>query len=312
MAIVVTSFAGAHAQSAGSDDLVVPVPTVPENLTRLDERCNFLVEKFWEHANLKSAFSSLDKMDATFGRFLAFTPYADAEVVHKAIDNLIAGVAKADARNLIKLARMADKWCGTDTAEYASEELYYPFVKAVATNKKVKDPEKARYRAIYQQLDNSRLGATVANFTFTKPDGTTATLDDIPAESILLLFYDPDCTDCRLAKARLASDFVLPTLIRRGDIAVLAIYPSEADDEWRDNASSMPEEWIIGAAPDIDQNFTITHRPEIYYLDKNHTVLAKGIAVDNAIAAFHSLLINSVGTSDPETTDENANTTRPE
>ncbi len=275
---------------AASSDLVVPIPTVPEELTRLDERCNYLVENFWKHASLKSAFSSLDKMDATFGQFLAFTPYADAKVVHGAIEELITGVEKTDAKNLIKLARMAEKWTGSDTSEYASEELFYPFVKAVSTSKKVKDPEKARFQALYRKLNNSRLGAQVADFSFTCPDGSIGKLSDLTTPSVLLIFYEPDCIDCRLAKARLSSDYVLPALVKGGALSVVAIYPGEADEDWKTDADSMPDGWIVGAAPDIDLDFTITQQPEIYFLDSDRNVAAKNIQVDNAIAAFRSLI----------------------
>ena len=281
--------AGAQS-SVPTSDLVVPIPTVPDELTRLDERCNYLVDNFWKHASFKSAFSSLDKMDATFGQFLAFTPYADAAVVHQALETLITGVEKADAKNLIKLARMAEKWTGSDTAEYASEELFYPFVKAVATSKKVKDPEKARYQALYRQLNNSRLGATVADFSFTCPDGSIGKLSDLTTPSILLIFYEPDCIDCRMAKARLSSDYVLPALVNADALKVVMIYPGEADEDWKADALTMPEGWVVGAAPDIDLDFTIKHQPEIYFLDRDRPVAAKGIQVVNAITAFRSLI----------------------
>lgn len=307
----VTAFVGivsAGAQSSvPAGDLVVPIPAVPEEMSRLDERCNYIVDNFWKNAAFKSAFSSLDKMDATVGQFLAFTPYADATVVHQALETLITGVEKADAKNLIKLARMAEKWTGSDTAEYASEELFYPFVKAVATSKKVKDPEKARYQALYRQLNNSRQGARVADFSFTCPDGSTGKLSDVTSPSVLLVFYEPDCIDCRLAKARLSSDYVLPALVKSGVLSVIAIYPGEADEDWQADALTMPDGWIVGAAPDIDLDFTINHQPEIYFLDRDRNVAAKGIQVDNAIAAFRSL-IQTQSASDARAADNNSST----
>lgn len=289
-AVCAVTMVGQAQSSVPTTELIVPIPTVPENLTRLDERCNFLVDNFWNNANLKSAFSSLSKMDATFGQFLAFTPYADANIVHGAIDRLITGVEKADSKNLIKLALIAEKWTGNDTAEYASEELFFPFVESVATSRKVKDPEKARFQAIYRKLKNSRMGAVPADFSFTCPDGSTGRLSDLKGQTVLLLFYEPDCIDCRLAKAQLASDYVLPALIESGAISVVAIYPGDADEDWKNNAMTMPDGWVVGAAPDIDLDFTINHQPEIYFLGQDRSVMAKGIKAENAIAAFRSLI----------------------
>lgn len=288
-AVVAVNFPSAKAQK-NDDNLIVEIPTPPEYLTRLDQRCNYIVDNFWKRCNLKSAFSSLERLDATFGQFLAFTPYATADTVHMTIDNLIRGVEKANGKNLLPLAKIAEKWCLGDTAEYQSDELLYPFVKAVATSKKVKSPEKERFKALYRKMTNSRTGATVTNLTFTCPDGSQGSIDDIKTPHVLLYFYEPDCIDCRLARARLSADFILPTLIEANLLKIVAIFPGEPDDEWRADSESMPDGWVVGANPEIDMDFIIEHSPEIYYLDTSRKVIARNVSVDNALNAFRALV----------------------
>lgn len=277
---------------AQANNLLVEIPKAPEYITRLDERCNYIVDNFWKRANLKSAFSSLERMDETFHQFLAFTPYATADTVHLAISNLIKGVEKADGKNLLPLADIAAKYCYGDTAEYQSDELFFPFVEAVATSKKVKSPQKERYKALYRQLDNCRAGAEVKTLTFTCPDGSQGKLEDIRTPAVLLFFYEPDCIDCRLARARLAADYNLPILVNAGAIKVVAVYPGEPDDEWRADSESFPDGWVVGANPDIDADFIIEHNPEIYYIDSKRKVVARGIRVDNALATFQVIMNN--------------------
>lgn len=273
------------AQSA-DNDLLVTMPVPPENLERLDERSTYIVEKYWDTFNPKSSFSSLARLQHTMDNFFGVAIYADANVVHTAIDRLIEKVAKAKADNLVTLAQMAEVCVYSDSADYISEEIYYPFVKAVATNKKVKNAQKARYAAQYKQLSNSQKDMVPADFTFTRPDGTTGTLSQVTTPFTVLFFYDPECLDCRLAKAQLSADYAIPTLIDSGQFTVMAIYPGEATDEWREDAKSLPENWVIGAWPEADTLFTMRKQPQFYVLDKHHKIIAKDIPVENIINTF--------------------------
>lgn len=271
-------------------DLLVTMPVPPQSITRLDQRCNFIVENYWKTFNPKSSFSSLDRLDKTLGVFFDVTPYATADTVHLAIDRLIEQVVKAKPENLLTLTKMVERWCYADTSEYLSEELYFPFVEAVALNKKVKGPLRARFVNQYNQIKNSKVGTTLENFEFIRPDGSKAQFNSITAPQLLIMFYDPSCTDCRLAKARLSADFVLNSLIDADVLAILALYPDEPNDEWRADAESMPSNWIIGALPEAESMFTMRLQPEIYYLDLNRRIAAKDVVVDNIMQAFRALL----------------------
>lgn len=276
--------------AAQNVQLLVDVPTPPEQITRLEERCNYIVDNFWKRLNFKNAFSSLDRMEATLGQFLSVTPYATADTVFMAIGNLISGVEKANPKNLVTLAGMAEKWCYTDSAEYRSEELMLPFAQAVADSKKIKGPDKDRYTRMAQQLRNSRHGVIPADFSFTVPDGSTARFSDVTEPTVLIFFYDPHDIDCRLARTRLGNDFVLKTLSDHNLLRVVAIYPGQPDETWQQDIESMPARWVIGAAPGIDEWFTISKMPNLYYLDEDRRITDKDFSVDAAIAYFGQFL----------------------
>lgn len=286
-AVLLTATTGIYAQN---DALLVDVPVPPEQIQRLDERCNYIVDNFWKRLNFKSAFSSLDRMEATLGQFLSVTPYATADTVFMAIDRLIAGVEKADAKNLLPLARMAERWTVGDTAQYASEDLMLPFAKAVAASKKLKGADKEYYALMAQRMENSRVGATPADFTFTVPDGSIARLSEVTAPTVLIFFYDPSDFDSRLARTRLGNEYVVKTLIDHNLLQVVAIYPGEPTDEWQADVASMPDRWVIGAAPGIDRYFTIKGMPQIYFLDEDRRITDKDFNVDAAIMYFNQFL----------------------
>jgi len=111
-----------------------------------------------------------------------------------------------------------------------------------------------------------------------------------PHHILCYFFYDPDCIDCRMAKARLAADYSIEKLIEANELAIMAIYPGEADAEWREDAKQLPETWIVGAYPEADRKFTMRVQPEIYYLDKERNVRTKDVAVDNILSAFKQVV----------------------
>ncbi|MCH5219321.1 MAG: DUF5106 domain-containing protein [Muribaculaceae bacterium] len=269
-----------------AQDLLVDVPVPPAEITKLDERCNYIIDNFWKHFNFKSAFSSHDKMEATLGQFIAVAPYATADTVYAAVDNLIKGVEKADAKNLVPLAQMVERWCGTDTAEYASEEFMLPFAQAVANSKKIKGPEKEYYSAMAQRLGNSRTGVKPADFTFTTPDGTTERFSDVTQPTVLLFFYDPNDFQSRLARTRLGNDYVVKTLTQHDLLKVVAIYPGEPDETWQADIDGISDQWIIGAAPGIDKWFTIKGYPQMYFLDEDRVITDKNFSTDAIIQYF--------------------------
>lgn len=290
LSLILCVAAGLAATAQNTSNLLVEMPQAPESITRLDQRCNYIISRYWDKFNPKSSFSSLERLDNTFGQFISLTPYATADTVHMAVDHLISVVQKAKPENLLTLAKIAEKWVYADTAEYLSEELYFPFIEAIVKDKKAKGPERARFQAQYDQLLNSRVGVKVNSLSYTKIDGTTGSLNDVTAPHVLLFFYDPECTDCRFAKARLSADFSLQTLIDNNIVAVMAIYPGDADEDWREDAKSLPESWIVGANPEIDRKFTMRYQPEIYYLDAERTIRVKDVAVDNILNTFKQFI----------------------
>ena len=271
-------------------ELLVDFPTPPDQITRLDERCNYIVDNYWKHFNFKGAFSSLERMDATLGQFLSVTPYATADTVHAAINTLIRGVEKANAKNLIPLAQMAQKWCGTDSAEYQSEELMLPFAQAVADCKKLKGSEKEYYAAMAKRLTNSRTGVAPADFEFVSSDGSGGRLSEITEPTILLMFYDPDDFGSRVARTRVGNDFVVKTLTQHKLLKVGAIYPGQPSQKWIEDLEGMPDDWVTGAAPGIDEWFTIRSYPQYYYLDENRVITDKDFSTDAILIYFNQFL----------------------
>ena len=292
-----------------NDNQYFPYPVVPDNLTTLSERSGFFIEHFWDHCNFKSAFSSVQRMQKAFNDYIELMPYADAEAVHRSIDNLIKNVSK-NPGNLLTLAEMAEGALYSDTAAIVCDECYLPFAQAVATSKKISKAEKSRFEYQAKALSGSQIGMTAPDFTFTSPNGGQGRLSDMPAGAYVLLFFnDPDCDECELARVRLAADFNLNDLIDRNLIKVMSIYPGEPTDEWKASTSTYNPKWIVGAAPEIDEIYDMRNPPVIYYLNGSHTILSKTFAIDNLLEAFR-VVRNKMSSAD-NTSEPTDNTSEP-
>lgn len=269
-----------HAQDANT---LFPYPTAPEELPTLTAKCNYLVYNFWDRCNIKQSFSSLQRLNKAFGTWASFMPYATADTVHLAIDKYLESVVKEAPKSLPEVGKMAQNWFFCDTAQFFSEELYMPFCRVLAANKKVPEAVRAQYAARLKILESSSVGSIVPDFTFTRPDGSTEKFSNQLASRIILFFNDPDCFECTLAKARLSADYNTNKLIDAGLIKIVSIYPDEPTAEWKAEAAKYPENWTVGAAPDIDEFFDLSETPAIYWLDGRHKVISKNVNIDGLL-----------------------------
>lgn len=264
-----------------------PVP--PENLETLQERTSYLVEHFWERCNMKSIFSSLKNFDRAFEDYISFTPYADSTVVFNSVDRLIKEVKK-NPTNMATLARTARAKLYSDSAEIRWDALYLPFAKAAAATSGISKAERAMYELEASQLENSRPGVPIPDFTMTLADGSHLDMKDVKGNYILIFFDDPDDFENMLARARLSTDYSLNDLIGRGQVTVISLYPGAADDQWRSRTESYPSNWIVAASDQTERLFDRRVKPTFYYLNKNHIILSNTLQADGLVDAFRSAL----------------------
>lgn len=274
---------------AMADAPLFPYPEAPAEIETMEGKCSFVIEHFWDRCNINQAFSSLSKLQQAFNDYVQIIPYAKADVVHQSVDNLIEKVSKKP-QNLLTLAQMAEGMMYSDTARIICDEVYYPFAKAVAENKKIKSADKARFAAQARILGGCQVGMVAPDFTYTMSDGTKHRFSEFQPSYVILFVNDPDCSDCMMARVRLAADYNINQFIKRGQLNILSIYPGSTDDEeWTRSVSRMPDNWITGACPDIDQIYDMRHQPVIYYINNKHEILSKTMTVDHLLNAFREI-----------------------
>lgn len=266
-------------------------PSPPESIEGFYPRCNYIVEHFWDRCDMKTAFSSKAKFKNAFNDYVSFAIYAGKDTVSSSVERLIKEVGK-QPKNLLTLGLIAEECLYSDTTEIYSEELYYPFAKAVATCKKISAADRARFVRQEKILANTQVGMVVPDFTFTTPDGSTKNFRSEKGKRTFIIFSDPGCEDCRMLFVRLSADFNLRKLIDKGYIKLAVITPGEADDEWKAAVSSYPEEWVVGASEDVDEYFDLESLPATYYLDTTQKILSKSVDTSRLIEMFRVINAN--------------------
>ncbi len=282
-----TTFMAVSADDGVASGRFFPYPTVPDRITTLHERCNYLITHFWDRCNFKNAFSSYPKMNAAVGDFLSFMPYATADTAHMAIDELIAKVKK-NPKHTLALANMAKGYLMSDTAEYVSEELYLPFAQAVADNKKIPAADREPFAREARIIANTQIGARVSDMTLEHPDGTTSTLSAHSAPMMLLVFTLDTDNGSNMARLRLSADYALNKMIADQRLHIINIHTAADNDKWQSWAAGAPENWVTVRCDEAKELYDLSVLPEIVYINRKFKVLGKNFSVDDIINSFQN------------------------
>ncbi|MDR1780302.1 MAG: thioredoxin family protein [Tannerella sp.] len=131
------------------------------------------------------------------------------------------------------------------------------------------------------------------NFTCTLATGGDTTLYSVQAEAVLLFFYDPTCDECHELMARLDESPVITRLIEDKHLIVMAVYPEEDVDVWRENMDYVPETWLNGYDPGakiiLDDLYDFSTLPTLYLLDRQKCYLLKKTTADEVEITLENL-----------------------
>lgn len=266
---------GAGAQDNG----LFQLPIVPENITTLQDRSDYLVEHYWDFCDLGKAFSQRDKMADAFDVYLSLMPYASAEKVFESVDKFMDKINKGP--DVLFIADLAEQKLYGDSAEYASDELYLKFLDKIVANKKVDKNSKLRYQHQQRVLSRSQIGMPAPEFEYIDIDGHKGKfVNDSTKIGTMLFFNDPDCTSCSMARLRLDADVQATRLTGEGYFDIYSVYPGEADEQWKAMAADYPASWRVVASPEVDEIYDLRSSPSFYLINPDGKILFKTDNVD--------------------------------
>ncbi len=262
-----------------------PYPTPPEGLTLLRERCNFLVYHFWDRADLKKVFDRPEGLHAAFGDWVTFMPYCAADTAKLAIRNLLQAVGK-DGKKLVKVAQMAEYWTDSDSAEIVSEELFAPFAAAVATSKKVPEADRRHFARQLHRINSSAMGQVLPALPYTAPDGTQRVLEQDTINTMIVV-ADPEATESTTASIRFSIDPATRLLVDEGMLRIAWFYPGDLTEVAAASLAKLPDNWITGVLPEVNEYFRPRMIPAVYLLDNKGRMILKDRPYTMALQVFN-------------------------
>lgn len=274
-----------HAQQT---DTYFPYPIVPDSISTLQARTDYLISHFWDFCDLKKAFNNKQKMGEAFKEYLSFMPYASAKNAFKSIAILLKNIEK-QPNDVLFLGQKAKEYVHSDTAEMYSDELFLPFARAVVENKKIPAAEKVDFEKAVRVLSATQKGMTAPSFKYTDRNGVVKTFEPDSTEVTVLFFASPDCSDCTLARSRLYADIKASKFVDDNVMRIIVINPGPNSTEWEEAAKRYPAEWEVGCSPGLDDFYDIKDTPSFYVIDDSNTIQLKNVNIEMLLSLIMKL-----------------------
>lgn len=282
------------------EPVAVATPSMPKNferpvppavMTDPQDRAAFLITHFWNNFDFRDTMycHAPDITEQAFVDFIALFPHTPYGKVLEGVRRLLDS-AEVDVVMYNYFYTKAEHYLYNPNSPMRNDEYFIPFLEHVVASTKVKEENKVRPRYQLNLAYKNRLGEKASDVMYTLSSGKTGNLYGISAPYILLMFYNPDCTECARTTEMIKNSPVITAAVSSGRLKVVAIYPDENLDAWKKHLQDIPSSWING----YDKSLTVKNKeiydlkaiPTLYLLDKDKKILLK----DTSTGDIHEYL----------------------
>lgn len=290
LVILLSSFAtGMWAQ----ETTPFPYPEIPDSLSTLQQRTDYLIMNFWKGADMKKVLNDTTALNRAFADYTSFMPYASPDSVKKSINQLLAPY-KNDAKTTLKLVKMAEKEMYGPNPSIIANEPYMIFTKAIFTNKKINQKEKEKYLSHVKMINSSQVGSSIQPIRYTTRYNAVHEVHEQPGEYKVLYFHKSDDEDLAMNHLRLKADAAVGALTKAGRMKIIDILIGEPTEEWKNSVSDFPYEWEAGATTSAGDYIDLRIAPEIYLLDQNNKIIARDLSIESILNIAKTLYQNQL------------------
>lgn len=253
-----------------------------ENETaRIDEQLGQILLNFWKDVNFKDSINQ-ENIEQKFSNFAyLLSQVTDTAIVNSAVENLL-DQASVNERSFQNIQKISAHYLYDPNSPMLNEETFIPFMKNFSISPFLDDFMREKYSFYLEMAFKNRKGTKITDFKYTDRDGKETSLWETPGkELILLMFYDPDCDNCKDIIEKMKSNRKLNQEVENNRLSVIAIYSGEDKNLWTVTKDELPAQWTVGFEPGtLEDNDIYFFRamPTFYLLDANKTILAKDVA----------------------------------
>ncbi len=272
-------------QTATVQDPVQPARTfqmveIPALISDPEQRIDYAVAHYWDKFDFSdTAYVHLpDVTEQAFSNYIAFVSRTTPEKAAVSMKGMLKK-AEADSTVYAYFTGMYEKYLYDPNAPSRNEELYINVLEAILDSPLTDDVHKIRPAHLLELALKNRVGDKAADFTYTLAGGQTGRMNQLKTDYLLLFFYNPDCEACKELTGQLSQSLLIRKMRQENQLQVLAVYPDEDIQLWKDHLDHIPGEWIVGydATTTLknDEVYDLKAIPCLYLLDKDKKVLLK-------------------------------------
>lgn len=259
-----------------------PYPEIPTVLQTPAERGAYLLEHYWDGINFTDT-TLIHKPDITeqgFANFIDMLPRVDSVAAERGVETFVVRTfgSKGIPTNVTNyFDKLTDHYLYDPNSPMRSDVLYAMFLRHMlkhGTTFGTAERERMAYRL--RNVIKNLPGTVATDFSYIDRQGLRRTLHTTEGEYTMLYFNDPNCENCHEITAEFSQDSLLTANPR---LTVLAVYPDEDTELWRQKPQPFPKTWIDAYSPKGEINtlqlYFIRATPTIYLLDKDKRVILK-------------------------------------
>lgn len=256
--------------------------SVPSIITDPDERAKYVVEHFWDKFDFAdTAYVHLpDITEQALSNYIDMMKYVTPQVASSAIKGMMHK-ATADSTMFAYFANLYERYLFDPNSPMRDESLYINVLEAVVAAPVFDDVNKIRPAHLLELALKNRVGEPATDFTYMLADGKTGTLHQVKADYLVLYFYNPDCHACQEISKQLTESPLINQLQRTNRLKILAVYPDEDLEAWRNHLPEIPGSWINSYDKSLslknDEVYDLKAIPTLYLLDKEKKVVLKDV-----------------------------------
>jgi hypothetical protein len=251
---------------------------IPSVLISPEERAEYLVMHYWDKFNFAdTAYIHWPEItEQAFVDYIDIWSFAPGPVVWASIKSMLKK-AEQEQKVFLYFADLYEKYLYDPNSPIRNDDYYIPVLESLLESPAVE--EKTRPAHLLELAGRNRTGQKATDFTYTLADGRKATLHSIRSDYTLLFFHNPDCHNCQEVATRLQASLTVQRLVEEEKLSILALYPDEDLQAWRNSLSHIPPAWINAcdatARLKNDEIYDLKAIPTLYLLDRDKVVLLK-------------------------------------
>lgn len=260
------------------------MPNVPDSLKGERERADYAVMHFWEKYDFcDTSLQRPDYGEQAFVEFFELMKHASDMTKGSALHIWLSGVSRCES-SYIYFYNLASDYLQSSKSPVRDLNLYMQVARYAAYDMMATEAVRERARLEIKLTERNMPGRKAEDFTFRMKDGQTKKLSELPNDRLtLLFFYDPDCPDCYVMRAKLRKLEHLNRVIQEQHIQVVAVYTGGTPRRFKKTHKDHPDTWLnVLDVSDIIGNalYDLRSLPALYVLTPDKRVLLRNTSLD--------------------------------